>query len=156
VESGLAETDEGFEAVLRASSCYIGDEGFRLRVERWRGQRISQHQKREDVAFRRVIEPLNPQAVLCVLGEVFGVKTQAFSEQRRNSHLRAVAARCLIRFGGQTQRAAAEQLGLSTGAAVSAQLKCLPAMLGGDRSLKRKIDRVDQRLEQLRRRNSSL
>jgi hypothetical protein len=154
VDSGLAETDEEFKGVLKASPCCIGNEGFRLWVERWRGHGLSKRKQKQDVAFRRVIEPLKTTAVLDVLGQIFAVKTPAFSERRRNSALRAVAARCLIRFSGQTQRAAAERLGLGTGAAVSAQMKQLPALLAQNRSLKRLVDRADKELEQLRFKNS--
>ena len=64
VETGLARTDEEFEAVWRASPRSIGDEGFRAQIEDLHRQFAGKHPRREDVAFRSVVEPLSADTVL--------------------------------------------------------------------------------------------
>ena len=150
VDSGLAEGDAEFKEALKASPCSIGDENFQLWVERLRAQAMGRRRRKEDVAFRRVVEPLAPERVLAELSRVFSVQPEALCQRRRDSTLRAVAARCLLRYSGQTQREAAERLGLRTGAAVSAQVKRLPEVLAGNRSLRRLVGRAERALEQLR------
>jgi hypothetical protein len=48
-----------------------------------------------------------------------------------------------MRFGGQTQRQTAAHLNIGTGGAVSAQVRRLPAVLGEDRHLRRKVQGID-------------
>ncbi|MCK5850863.1 MAG: hypothetical protein KAH23_08100, partial [Kiritimatiellae bacterium] len=73
-----------------------------------------------------------------------------FRQRLRQSPLRALAARMLIRFGGQTQRQAATHLGMGTGGAVSVQLRKLPRLLDENRSLKRKLKLIEKNLEDLK------
>ena len=155
VDSGLAEVDAEFKEALKASPCCVGGAEFRLWVEGLRSQGLSRRKVKEDVALRRVVAPLKPQLVLEVLARVFKVKPDAFQQRRKNPGLREAAARCLIRFSGQTQREAAVQLGLGTGAAVSVQLRRLRGLLERDRSLRRSLDRAQNELERLRQQESS-
>ena len=106
-------------------------------VERLRANALGKRSRKEDISFRRMVAPMDPTAVLQVVAKGFGVALEACQQRRRNSSLRAVAAQCLIRYSGQSQRAVAERLGLGTGAAVSAQLKNLKARLARDRPLRR-------------------
>jgi len=147
VESGLASGDEEFEESLRASPSGIGDEEFLSWVDYARGKKIGESGVKEDVAFRRVILPLPPQVVLSILAKVLKVEEQAFSERRRNSVLRAVASRYLMRYAGQTQREVARQLGMTTGGAVSAQVARMPELVSGDRRLARQIREIERLLE---------
>jgi hypothetical protein len=155
VDSGLASIDSDFKEALKASPCCIGEEGFRLWVERLRSVGLRKRKILEDATFRRVVEPLEPEEMLTVLGQELKVDPSAFEERRRNSALRAAAAKCLIRYSGQTQRQAAQRLGLGTGAAVSVQLKRLPAMLAKDRPFGRSFDRATAALERLQQQRSS-
>ncbi len=101
---------------------------------------------KEDVSFRHTTEPLPVGTILAPLSDVLGVDVAAFQQRRRNSALRAVAARMLIRFAGLTQRQAAVHLMMGTGGAVSAQVRRLPDLLAEDRRLKRAVKRVEDRL----------
>jgi putative transposase len=149
VEQGLARSDEEFQQALRAPGIAIGDEAFRQWVERLRGKVVRQHRQRQDVAFRRIVAPLDSSVVLAEVARVFGVEVAALSQRRRGSALKAVAARCLLRYAGQTQRAAAALLGLTTGAAVSAQVKRLQDLARGDRKLRWKMAELETTLESL-------
>jgi len=102
------------------------------------------------VSFRHIREPLSVETILGILAEGFDVEVDAFRQRRRNSPLRAVAAQFLIRFGGQTQRQAAEHLGMGTGGAVSAQVHKLPGLLAEDRRLRRLMEKTEERLEEER------
>ena len=87
-----------FVEALRGSPSCIGDEGYRQWVERLRGRGLKGRQRVEDVTFRRVVEAVAPEVVLAEVGKVFQVEEKVFGQRRRNSGLRAVAARCLIRL----------------------------------------------------------
>ena len=49
-------------------------------------------------------------------------RSRLFSGRRRDSELRAVAAHCLMRYAGQTQREVARFLEAGSGSAISKQL----------------------------------
>lgn len=88
--------------------------------------------------------------MLEIMGEILSVEKDAFKERRRNSALRAIAGCMLIRFGGQTQRQAAKHRNMSTGGAVSAQVRRLPDMLAEDRKLSRTVRVIEKRLKDLK------
>jgi len=150
VETGLATGDEEFQEALKASPSGIGEESFLKWVEGLRGRKLKRSARPEDLAFRRVREPLSASVVLQTVAEVLGVPEEAFARRRRNSPLRAVASRVLIRYAGHTQREVAGLLGTSTGGAISAQMARLPALLKGDPRLARKVRRIERRLEERR------
>ena len=109
VESGLAESDDDFKKSLKASPRSIGSDGFRALIDELYQQRLEKHTRPEDVSFRHITEPLPADDVLMVLGEVLGVEIDAFKRRRHRSPLRAIAARYLIRYAGQSQREVADQ-----------------------------------------------
>ena len=118
VEGGLASTDVEFEAVLRASPRTIGDNGFRARIEQLHQELLRKCPRPEDVSFRSVVEPLPVEVVLSVAADTLRVEVVEFSQRRRDSFLRAVAATLLCRYAGLTQRAVADILQIGTGSAV--------------------------------------
>jgi hypothetical protein len=146
VEGGLAEADTELRAALKESPRSIGSERFRAWVDALYQKLVEGHNRPEDIAFRRVTEPLPVETILQVLAELLEVDQIAFRERRRNSALRAVAACMLLRFGGQTQRETAAHLGMGTGGAVSAQVRRLPDLLVRDRRLRRTVSKIEERL----------
>ena len=122
VESGMAETDEEFEAALKASPRSIGGEGFRAWVDELYEKLADGHGVVEDVAFRRITEPMDGNAVLGIVAGELGVGVGEFFRRRRGSMLRAVAARCLMRYAGQSQREVGRLLKAGSGSAISKQL----------------------------------
>ena len=68
----------------------------------------------------------------------------------RNSALRAVAARFLIRYAGLSQRDIADLLNVGSGAAICNQLTRLPDKLANDRRLRRQVKQAEERLEETR------
>jgi len=150
VETGLAEDDEDFQVALKESPRSIGGDGFRIWIDELYQKMIEGHKAQEDISFRHITEPVSVETILNVLAEVFEVDVSVFRQRLRKSPLRAVAARMLIRFGGQTQRQAATCLEMGTGGAVSAQVRKLPRLLDESRSLKRKIKLIERSLEKLK------
>lgn len=149
VEAGLAESDEEFQEVLRFSPRSIGGEVFRAWVDGLYHEKAVAHSRPEDVSFRHVASHLSPEAVLNVLSEVFSVEGAEFKRRRRDSPLRAVAARLLIRYAGLSQRDVADLLHIGSGSAVSKQLSGLPAKEAKDRHLRRQIKAAEARLREM-------
>jgi REP element-mobilizing transposase RayT len=147
VETGLAEDDAEFKTALKQSPRSIGSDSFRAWVDGLYQKLVEGHSAREDVSFRHVTEPLPVSTILATVSEALGVAVEMLRKRRRNSSSRAIAARMLIRFGGQTQRQTAAHLNMGTGGAVSAQVRRLPALLDGDRRLRRTVQRIEERLE---------
>jgi len=147
VETGLAKDDADFEAALKVSPHSIGSEEFRARIDALYQELLGGHSTPEDVSFRRVTEPLPADCILSTVADALGVQVTTFRQRRRNSPLRAVAARMLIRFGGQTQRQVAACLDMGTGGAVSAQMRRLPELLAGDPRLGRDLKKIEKLLE---------
>jgi REP element-mobilizing transposase RayT len=146
VESGLAKSDDDFKVALKESRRSVGSAGFRAWVDELYQKLVDTHRCPEDVAFRRITEPLAAEKVLGVLAEIFEVETEAFCRRRRDSSLRGVAARFLCRYAGLTQRQAAEVLKTGSGAAVSHQLSQLAVNLEKDRTLRRRVEQAEAHL----------
>ena len=142
----LGERVETFHVRLYLFTCMIGGAAFRDWVDEYYQARLASSGRAEDVSFRRVLNPLSVEEILAVMSEVLHVAPAAFRQRRRNSPLRALAARMLTHYGGRTQRDAASQLGMKTGGAVSAQLRSLPGLLEQDRALKRRMTRIETML----------
>ncbi len=150
VESGLAESDEDFQVALKESPRSIGSDGFRAWIDKLYQNRVETHARPEDVSFRHISEPLPADAVLGVLVTVLDVDIDAFKRRGRGSPLRAIAARYLIRYAGQSQRDVADYLNVGSGAAICNQLNRLPGKLAKDRRLRRQITEIEERLENAR------
>ena len=150
VETGLAKDDTEFEKAMKESPRSIGGEEFRKWVDELYDKLVEDRESREDVSFRHVSAPLDPQVVLEIVAGELGVKREELCRRRRSSCLRAVAARYLIQYAGQTQRQVAVLLQAGSGSAISKQISMHKADLE-DRKLARKLSRVDRRLAEAKR-----
>ena len=150
VEKGLASEDEELRQAMSASRFAVGEESFREWVELLRRQILEGREVREDVSFRRVVQPVEPGEVLRQVARVMRVRELDLRKHHRHQLARAVAAKCLIRYAGSTQRQAAEELGLSTGASVCMKLKKLAEGMAKDSALRRKVGRLEKKLDGLR------
>ena len=147
VEAALAETDEEFRAIYKGSRLGIGGEDFLVKLASRYGKAAGERAKGEDVVLRRVRRRLDPERVVAVVCRHLGVAPGAERLRRRDSWVRAVAARMLSRFGGLTQREIAERFGLRTGKSVSDQMRCLNIALAVDPSLSRRVKAMEHELE---------
>lgn len=80
--------------------------------------------------------------VLAVLSKVLKTPEDCFRQRRRDSVLRGVAARCLCKHAGLTQREAAV-LDMGSGAAASSQLCKVAGLLRSDVKLRCKLAEVE-------------
>jgi REP element-mobilizing transposase RayT/predicted transcriptional regulator len=151
VESGMAESDDDFHAVMKRSPRSIGGDGFRTWIDGLYQERLETRARPEDVSFRHIVEALPAVDVLSVLSKIFGVDVGEFSRRRHGSPLRALAAQLLIRYAGKSQRDVADLLGIGSGAAVCNQLKRFAGKLVDDRHLRGLVQQAEGRLEELRR-----
>lgn len=150
VETGLAEEDEDFKVVLKESPRSIGGEGFRAWIDELY-QDMTEHRRRpEDIAFRRITEPVTAETVLSILAEVFKVSVDEFHHRRRDSVLRGMAGRFLVRYAGLTQREAAVKIGGVSGDAVGRQMRKVRVLLDKDRHLQSLEERAEERIDKLR------
>ena len=151
VESGLAEDDEDFKIGLRQSSLSLGSESFMGWVhELYEDLVDNTNGIKEDIFLRDNIGCLNPEVVIGIVSAELNVKPGEFNKRHRNSLLRAIAARFLCQYTGLTQREMARMLKMSSGSAVSQQMKKLSSTLPEDRVLARGVKRIEQRLQKER------
>jgi len=155
VESRLLDTDDAFVEILKESPRSIGSDAFHSWVNERYQQLAEAYHSSEDISFRHVIEPLPPEVIINVLAENFGVECDEFYKRSRDSFLRAVAAHCLCRYAGVTQREAATILHIGTGAAISHQRSKLAIALAKNRRLRRLLNQVEDRLKALRALNTN-
>jgi putative transposase len=146
VEGGLAESDDDFKMALKASPRSIGGDGFRAWIDEFYQKRVEAHARPEDVSFRHITEPLSPDEVLAVLSGIFAVDVSEFRRRQHGSVLRGVAAKCLIRYAGQSQREVAATLGVGTGSAICSQLKTLSGTLEADSRLRSLLEQAEKTL----------
>ncbi len=150
VEAGLVETDEEWEALRKEATWGIGSDEFTARVQALYEEKVRACGRKEDVSFRRERgRCLSPEVIVGAVGETFGLDA-GWEQRRRPNLMRAVAAAMLCKYGGLNQREAAGVVGVTTGAAVSCQLKRLHQALTTDRALAQRIDALEGRLGGLR------
>lgn len=150
VEAGLAADDHEFETLLAESRRSIGSTAFRAWVDDLHETQTRERARAEDISFRHVTEPLDPDAVLATVAEVMGEKTDIFRQRRRYSVFRAIAAKFLIRYSGLNQRQVADLLDAGSGAAISKQLSRFAANAGNEKATQRRLKQIEKRLEALR------
>ena len=143
VEYGLANSDKELKELLKQSSKGIGDLDFRLKIEALRNKLTKQHNKPEDVAFRRRVNNLPSKVILSEVAKFYKISVNELIQKQRGSYLRPITARMLFRFGGYTQREIADMLGLTTGAAVSIQLRRLKEVESGNRKIKKELAQLE-------------
>ena len=152
VETGLAQEDREFRQLLKASPRSIGGEGFRAWVDDLYREMIEKHDRPEDVSFRHAMEPLDKQTVLDIVVKELALTPEEMRRSRRGSPLRAVAAYCLMKHAGLSQRDTAEILGVSSGAAISKQLAKYSRSFNDDRTTRRRLKRIADKVADARKR----
>ena len=149
VEAGLAEEDEEFLEMLRASRYAVGSEGFVEQVRNTYELLLHAEHKREDTALRRMGKRLEAQTILKTVARVMEQKPEDFLRRKRDSWNRAMAVKMLCRYGGLSRRAAAEFLGMGSGAGASMQLRELEEAKQTDRDLARLVRNAEEECSKL-------
>jgi len=148
VESRIEDLDAAFIDTKRASRLCIGSDGFRGRVEAIYRQALKGRPDPEDVSFRRGGQTVSVERIVSFVCQELGVGEDHVLRRRRDSLARPILARLLCQVGGLTQRAAAEVLGLRSGAAVSVQMRRLDARIVRDRKLAEQVGKMESRLRE--------
>lgn len=117
VEDGLRRPDEAFREELEQSPLALGPQEFRERMLREHEERG--RARREDASWRHVRVLEKPASVLREVCGVLGLRPADIRIRRRDGRDRGLVALALMRRCGLTERAAAAELGLGTGSAVS-------------------------------------
>ncbi len=146
VEAGCSTGDEGLQAALKASPHAIGGETFCAWVDEKYQKRVAGIRQPKDASFRNIKKTFDKKTVLAALSKVFEMSEECFRQRRRNSVLRGVAAQCLCRHTGLTQREVAAVLDMGSGAAVSSQLRKVAGLLRSDGKLNCKVAEVERLL----------
>ena len=146
VESGAAETDEEFLALLKGARLTIGGDEFRAKIGGLYHELAEKSQKPEDVAFRHQIENISAEEILSLLSKMLEVETEWFKERKRKSGLRPLAAKMLSKYGELTNRKIAEVLNIRSGAAAGRAILRFGKVLESNRKLKILLPEIENKL----------
>jgi len=144
VEAAIAESDRDLERILALSPLAIGSEKFMHWVRGIHDKLSGKHGRPEDVTLRRRSHRLGTDRAIEIVCSQLGADIEEVSRRRRDSLLRPIVAKMLCRYCGLTQRQAGELLGLSTGAAVSHQLRTLASAAAASGKLRKKLIAIDK------------
>jgi putative transposase len=144
VEEGLAKTDAEFLEILKESAVAVGGDKFRAWVRDACLELGEKAARPEDVSFRRELPRISEDKVLEVVSKCLDVGTEAFRKRRRNSVLRPIAARMLVKYAGLTHRKVADTLGMKSGVSASLQVRKALALKQGDRKAAKLIAAVEK------------
>jgi len=150
VELGLVKKDEELAVLKKQAKWGIGSNEFSERVQTLYEEKIRACRQTEDVSFRR--EQCGSLAVKEIVG-VVGTALElepGWERDRRQDMIRAVGASMLCKYGGLSQRKVAGIIGVTTGAAVSIQLKRLEQALKMDKALEGRVHHIEGILVGLR------
>lgn len=123
VEGGVGECDEAFAGALSRSRLAIGGDDFQEHVQGLYAELVSATRRPEDAALRDVEQVLSVEVVLDELAVLLKCERGDFTRRTKGAAYRPFASRYLTRYAGLTQRGVADILGVSTGVAVSLQLR---------------------------------
>ena len=135
--------------ILKKSAVAIGCDDFQTWVRDRCAELARKAAKPEDVSFRKEMKYLNQEDVLEVIGRCLGVKLERLREKRRNSILRPVAARMLVKYCGLTNRQTADILSLKSGVAVGLQGRKIVSLMANNSKIAGLITTIEEQLEHL-------
>jgi len=147
VEAGIAENDRDLQRIMAASPLAIGSEDFKRWVRGMHDKLCGRSRRTEDVTLRRRSRRLAAERVIEIVCSQLGADRDEATQRQRGSLLRPIIARMLCRYSGLTQRRAGEFLNLSTGAAVSIQLKTLAATAASKGKLRKQLAAIDKAIQ---------
>ncbi len=151
VESGIAQSDEEFLKVKKASPHSIGSTEFDCRVRRLYKSLVENSRKPQDVAFRQEMDAQSSEVVLDAVCSAFGVDREYLSHRQRGCMIRPVAAQMLCKYAGLNQRAVAGVLNLKSGGAVGCQIRKFFKVLAEDETLQSEVAKISDKLDNQRR-----
>jgi len=143
VETGITETDERFLGILRGARWGIGGDEFQERIRDLHADMASRVKRAEDVSFRHAVRKVEPEKILDIVADGFGVKSDCLRRRQYDCAARAVAVQLLRRYSGMSQRDIGGFLNIGSGAAVCRQLRRLRERRSGDRGLNIRVEQIE-------------
>jgi len=147
VVAGIAETDDEFLEVLQGSAWGIGGNEFQERIRDLHTDMANQVKRPEDVSFRHAARKVRPEAVLGIVADTFGMKSDDLRKRCYDCVARAVTAQMLGKYAGMNQRDIGGLLNMGTGSAVCQQLKRLRDRRARGSDLDAHIEGIETALE---------
>ncbi|MBN2301175.1 MAG: hypothetical protein JXN60_01530, partial [Lentisphaerae bacterium] len=147
VECGIGETDAEFEEILKGSQIAIGGDEFRAWARDACLELAGKAARPEDVALRKTLPHLEREKVVQVVARHLGVETGALRERRRNSILRPIAARMLMKYSNMSHRDVAGVLGMGSGVAASQQARRAALLKEKDSKSRKLIESIEEALD---------
>jgi putative transposase len=144
VEVAVDNIDAGFVDSMQRSRLCVGSVAFHEQIEAMYQERVKVVGCGEDVSFRGQGMTYPVEEVLGRVCQVAGVHRSTLSTRQRDSIIRPVAARALCDYSGLTQREVAVVLNLTSGTAVSKQLRRLGGLLQKDKSLQKTMANLER------------
>jgi len=147
VEAGIAKTDDEFLEILKGATWGIGGSEFQERIRDLHTDMANQVKRPEDVSFRHAARKISSEAVVDIVADTFGMKSDDLKKRRYDCVVRAVAAQMLGRYAGMNQRDIGGLLNMGTGSAVCRQLKRLRDRRVRGSDLEADIEGIESALE---------
>ena len=137
VESGIMDIDSAVIIAKQRSRLCIGSDESVERINGLYHELVEGRDQQENISFRRQRFRVDQDVVLSAVCAVFKVDRAALYRRTRNSLLRSMAAKCLCRWSGCTQREVGEILRIGNSPSVSKRLKRLNLLLETGKHAKR-------------------
>jgi putative transposase len=144
VEAAVDDLDAGFVDSMQRFRLCVGSGAFHEQIEAMYHERVKVRGCGEDISFRSQGMTYPVEEVLDRVCQVLGVHRDTLVVRHRDSIVRPVAAKALCDYSGLTQREVAVVLNLTSGTAVSKQLRRLGELLQRDKSLRKTLANLER------------
>lgn len=147
VETGIARRDADMEEAVKRSHVGIGGSDFVASIKQRAHLQLMARGKRIKETFRQTGTWLPKEDIIPAVCATFGVTPADLERRRGGGLLRSVAAAMFTQFAGLSQMETAQQLGLTSNAAVSSQLKILSKHCAKDPQFNAAVQRLEGQLK---------
>ena len=146
VEAGLDGDDSVLEKGMGWSSKAIGAREYCRQVELELKAQVGALGSPQDAAMRRMEAGTPPEVVEQAVCSVCRITMDEMRGRRRKSAARAMLMKLLVQYGGMTQRAVSQHLGLTDGSGVSRSITEFGDRLTQDPRLQRLYRKAERRI----------
>ncbi|MFA9614315.1 MAG: transposase [Deltaproteobacteria bacterium] len=147
VETGISDMDAAFIDAKKQSRLCIGSDSSNDRIGSLYQELVDARSNHEDISFSRMSHTCAVEDVLSCVSDVLGVSIDQLCHRQRSCLHRALTAYALCEYSGLSQRQVAKILNVSSGSAVSKQLKKLSDQLCSDKQLSRLLETISMRIK---------
>ena len=123
VETGLAQTDEEFNCLMKKGGIGIGSEEFIENIKNQHARPAGATRRREDILFRQIQTQHSVADIEAAVRKVIGADWELFQQYKAGRTVRGFLAWALHKYTGITQREVGQYVGVKTGSAVSHMIR---------------------------------